>query len=119
MRCFLLGLAGFMVAAIAAFFISAGYGDYASRASLSETVAAALPLQAKITEELNARPPKPAAQPTIAGADYVRVSADGLIVFRSLKHGQLIVYEPTMKDGKVVAWRCIGGSIKEVPLNCR
>lgn len=94
MRCFLIGFAGFVVAAVVTMVAVAAYGDYASRASLSETIAAMGPLREKI-------------------------APDGTIVFRSAKHGQIIVFEPSVREN-VVSWRCIGSKPeKNIPPNCR
>jgi len=120
MRCFLIGFAGFFVAGFLVLLAMAGYADYAARASLSETMAAAAAVRTTVAEELRDNrklKPRP-AQPAIAGADYSRVSDDGTIVFRSARHGQIIVYEPSVQAGGVT-WKCIGSPPKDVPADCR
>jgi len=124
MRCFLVGIAGFVFAGLIAAIAIPSYGDFASRASLAETINAAAPLRAKIAEAL-ARDPRSvpglassATQEPLAGSNYLRVAADGTIVFRSAKHGQLMLFEPEVRQG-VVTWKCIGSPPKEVPPDCR
>jgi hypothetical protein len=118
MRCFVLGFAGFFVAAVVTMLVMAQYADYRARASLSEVMVAAAPLRARIVEEMLKRQPMPAAHQPIAGTDFSKVGADGTIVFRSAKHGQIIVLEPSIKDN-AVSWKCIGSPPKDVPAQCR
>ena len=119
MRCFLIGFAGFLVAGLIAAIAIPSYGDYTSRASLSETMAAIHPLRERIAEAL-VKEPRSIATPRepIAGISYLKVMPDGAIVFRSAKHGQLIIFEPEVRE-KTVTWKCIGAPAKDVPSNCR
>jgi hypothetical protein len=83
------------------------------------------PVRDKIAESLLKTPRNPsdnrlasAQQVSIPNVTYLRVMPDGTIVFRSAKHGQLIVYEPEVR-GSTVVWKCIGAPLKEVPPACR
>jgi hypothetical protein len=125
MRCFAIGIVGFLAAALLAAIAIPSYGNYASRATLSETMVAIAPVRDKIAESLLKTPRNPsdnrlasAQQVSIPNVTYLRVMPDGTIVFRSAKHGQLIVYEPEVR-GSTVVWKCIGAPLKEVPPACR
>ena len=123
MRCFLIGFAGFIVAGIVAMLALSSYGDYAARASVTATIAAAEPLRIKVAELLVQKsagtplmPPKDAA---VAGANYLKVAADGTIILRSAQHGQIVVLEPTVRDN-AVTWKCTASKPdKDIPPNCR
>ena len=120
MRCFLTGAAGFLVAGLIAAVAISSYGDYAARASLSETIVATHPLRERIAEALLVKEPRSIAAPRepIAGISYLKVMPDGTIVFRSAKHGQLIIFEPEVRE-KTVTWKCRGAPARDVPPNCR
>jgi Tfp pilus assembly major pilin PilA len=125
MRCFAIGIVGFLVAGLLAAIAIPSYGNYASRATLSETMVAIAPLRDKIAESILKTPRNPsitglalAQRVSIPSVSYLRVMPDGTIVFRSAKHGQLIVYEPEVRESTVV-WKCIGAPAKEVPPTCR
>jgi hypothetical protein len=106
----------------------ASYGDYAARASLSETMLSISPLRTEIAESImkqrsvaNAGASfKPAAEKQYFPAtDYLKVTADGTIVFRSSRHGQIIVLEPSFR-ADAVTWRCVGSKPeKNIPADCR
>lgn len=119
MRCFLLGFVGFFLAALMTTIAMSLYADYAARASLLETLLRIDPLRDRVAEAL-IREPHSVVQPAeaIAGVSYLKVTADGTIVFRSLKHGQIMVLEPKVQ-GRGVSWRCIGAPAKDVPPDCR
>lgn len=119
MRCFLIGLVGFLVTGLVALIAILSYGDYTSRASLAETFVAVRPIREKVAEAL-VKEPRSVARSTqaIAGVSYLKVAADGTIVFRSSKHGQVIVLEPEVR-GNEVSWKCIGAPAKDVPPECR
>ena len=123
MRCFFIGFAGFFVATVLTMIAFASYGDYAARATVSATLAATEPLRTQIAGMI-ARPGAPrapvqlTAPPSLAGADYVKVAADGTIVFRSAAYGQVIVLEPSVRDN-AVSWKCIGSKpAKHIPSSC-
>mgnify|MGYP001582179669 CR=1 FL=1 len=128
MRCFLIGFAGFFVAMIVTLFVWAQYADYAARVTLSETMGEIAPLREKIAEIIKkqravansaASLTQSAKEQTVPRADYVKVASDGTIVFRSAKHGQIIVFEPSFRAGEV-AWKCIGSKPeKNIPKECR
>lgn len=129
MRCFLIGFAGFIIAGFAAMVSISSYGDYAARASVTATIGAAEPLRSRIEEMLkqkgagtNAGAPPPLAPPkdaAVAGADYLKIAADGTIILRSAKHGQIVAFEPTLRDN-AVTWKCIASKPdKDIPFNCR
>ena len=128
MRCFLVGLAGFFVAAIVTTITMASYGDYAARASLSETMALVGPLRAEIAEIIlrqrtaanaAASLKPPAEKRPLLSADYLKVTSDGTIIFRSSKHGQIIVLEPSFR-ADAVSWKCVGSKPeKNIPPDCR
>ena len=125
MRCFAIGIAGFLVAGLLAAIVIPSYGNYTSRATLSETMVAIAPLRDKIAESLSKTSRNPsdsgsalAPRVSIPNVNYLKVMPDGTIVFRSAKHGQLIVYEPEVR-GSTVVWKCIGSPAKDVPPTCR
>jgi type II secretory pathway pseudopilin PulG len=125
MRCFAIGIVGFLVAGLLAAIAIPSYGNYTSRATLSETMAAIAPLRDKIAESLSKTSRNPsdngsalAPRVSIPNVNYLKVMPDGTIVFRSAKHGQLIVYEPEVR-GSTVVWKCIGAPVKDVPPTCR
>ncbi|MEO8000372.1 MAG: pilin [Arenimonas sp.] len=128
MRCFLLGFAGFFLAALLTMFAVASYGDYAARGSLADTLQSMNGLQAKIAENILSKHTTvgagdlqmpPAQSQPVPLADYLKVVSDGTIVFRSAKHGQIIVLEPTFNAG-VLSWKCTGSKPdKNLPPNCR
>lgn len=124
MRCFLIGIAGFLFAGLVAAIAIPSYGDFRSRASLSETMSAVVPLRTKIAEALVKDPKSVAAvagsatREPPAGANYLKVAADGTIVFRSAKHGQLMLFEPEVRQG-TVTWKCVGSPPRDVPPDCR
>ncbi len=124
MRCFLLGCLGFFIAAILTMIAVASYGDYAARASLSNSMGSTANLKTTIAETILSQGTvvnsgallKP---PSLPLTDYLKVSTDGTIVFRSAAHGQLIVLTPIFKAGSV-SWACIGSKPdKNLPLDCR
>jgi hypothetical protein len=119
MRCFLIGFAGFFVAALVTVVAMASYADYSERASLGETMTSVAPLRNQVAESLANQPGLPIRATTeIPNVDYLKVTNDGTIVFRSAKHGQMIVFEPSVKGG-AVSWRCIGSPGKTIPADCR
>ena len=128
MRCFLFGLAGFFLAALLASIAFAAYGDYSARASLSETMQSVTPLQHQIAEIIvtqneianaGAALVPPAAKQSFLNTDFLKVSSDGTVVFRSRKHGQIIVLAPAYTSG-VVSWKCTGSKPeKNLPIKCR
>ena len=124
MRCFLLGFLGFFIAAILTMIAVASYGDYAARASLSKSMGSIANLQTTIVETILSKGRvansgamlKPPSLPLI---DYLKVSTDGTIVFRSAAHGQVVVLTPILKADKV-SWACMGSKpVKNLPPNCR
>ena len=119
MRCFLLGIVGFVLTAFVSTIAITSYGDFTARASLNETLVAVRPLRDKIGEAL-LKDPRAMAIPkeSIPGVDFLKVSPDGTIVFRSTKHGSLIAYDPTVIRG-AVTWKCVGAPAKDVPADCR
>ena len=48
----------------------------------------------------------------------ILISSDGIIISRGAKRGQIIILIPAYENGKIT-WRCIGGSFKDVPYECR
>lgn len=128
MRCFLLGFAGFFIAVIVTAVALASYGDYAARASLSETMLSINPLRTEITENIMKQRTvasagaslNPAAEKqSFPSTDYLKVTVDGTIVFRSSKYGQIIVLEPSFRSDSVT-WRCVGSKPeKNIPPDCR
>ena len=128
MRCFFVGFAGFFVALFAALFIWASYSDFTARAALSLTWYEITPLREKITEIIKKQRTvansgvslvQPIKEQAVQSADYVKVASDGTIVFRSAKHGQIIVFEPSYAAGEVT-WKCIGSKPeKNIPQECR
>ena len=122
MRCFFIGFAGFFAATVLTMIAFASYGDYAARATVSATLAATDPLRTQIAAMIAppgaASAPVQLTAPPLAGADYVKVAADGTIVYRSAAYGQVIVLEPSVRDN-AVSWKCIGSKpAKHIPSNC-
>lgn len=128
MRCFFVGFAGFFVAAFVTAVAVSSYGDYIARARLGDTMAALEPLRVEIAEIITKQgsvgnvgaslKSKIAQQPDM-GTDYIKVAADGTIVFRMARYGQVVVLEPSLRTG-AVSWRCIGSKPeKDIPSNCR
>ncbi|MGH8108320.1 MAG: pilin [Arenimonas sp.] len=128
MRCFLLGFSGFFLAALLASIAFASYGDYTARASLAETMQSVVPLQTQIAEIIMTQNSvehagfaldPPIAKQSFPNTDFLKVSDDGTIVFRSRKHGQIIVLAPFLNSGSVT-WRCLGSKPdKNLPVTCR
>ncbi len=128
MRCFLLGFAGFLLAALLASIAIASYGDYSARASVSDTMQSVAPLQNQNTEVVisqgalanaGAALDPPVVKQSFPNADFLKVSTDGTIIFRSSKHGQIIVLEPAFSAG-AVSWKCTGSKPgKNLPIKCR
>jgi len=128
MRCFLLGFAGFFLAALLTMFAVVSYGDYAARASLADTLQSMGELKTRIAENILSKGTtagaghlqNPSAQQhTVPLADYLKITSDGTIVFRNAKHGQIIVLEPAFNAG-VVNWKCTGSKPdKNLPVSCR
>lgn len=128
MTCFLKGVGGFLVAGLIAAIAIPAYGDYAARASVTQTLSRVIPLRQELeglrqvhgtlTAAVAALDP-PLAQRNFPGTDYLRITADGTIVFRNAKHGQLVVLEPKL-EGEVLTWRCIGSRPdRDIPPDCR
>lgn len=128
MRCFLLGFTGFFLAALLTMFAAVSYGDYAARASLANALQSTDGLRAEITENILSKATTvgagdlqtpPAQSQQVPLTDYLKVASDGTIVFRSAKHGQIIVLEPAFNAG-VVSWKCTGSKPdKNLPVYCR
>ena len=128
MRCFFVGFAGFFVAAFLTVVALASYGDYAARASLSETMLSISPLRTEIAENImkqravasaSASLKLPAEKQFFPSTDYLKVATDGTIVFRNSKYGQIIVLEPSFRADSVT-WRCVGSKPeKNIPQDCR
>lgn len=128
MRCFLLGFAGFFLAALLASIAIASYGNYAARASLSDTMQSVATLQNQISEfvmsqgalaNAGAALDPPVVKQSFPNVDFLNVSTGGTIVFRSRKHGQIIVLEPAFSAG-AVNWKCTGSKPgKNLPTKCR
>lgn len=128
MRCFFLGFAGFFLAALLAAIAFSAYGDYAARASLSNSMQSIAPLQTRIAENILSKTSTqdagtdldpPVTISSYPDADFLKVASNGTIVFRSKKHGQIIVLEPAYNAG-VVSWKCTGSSpAKNLPIKCR
>ncbi len=128
MRCFFLGFAGFILAALLTSIAFASYGDYTARASLAETQQSVAPLQTQIAEIImtqnsienaGAALDPPIAKQSYQNTDFLKVSDDGTIIFRSRKHGQIIVLVPSLNSG-AVGWKCLGSKPdKNLPVTCR
>ena len=128
MRCFFIGIAGFVLAAVVTAVAVAAYGDYAARASLAETLSSIASLRTEIAENIvklrtvanaGASLVPPPAQRSFPATDYLKVTADGTIVFRSAKHGQVVVLEPSLR-AEAVTWKCVGSKPeKNIPAECR
>ena len=128
MRCFFVGFAGFFVAAFVTAVALTSYGDYAARASLSETMLSISPLRTEIAENILKQRAvasagaslKPLAEKqSFPSTDYLKIATDGTIVFRNSKHGQIIVLEPSFRADSVT-WRCVGSKPeKNIPPDCR
>lgn len=128
MRSFFLGFAGFFLAALLTAIAFASYGDYTARASLADTEQSIAPLQTRIAENILAKTSTadsgtaldpPVSISSYPDTDFLKVASDGTIVFRSKKHGQIIVLEPAYKAG-IVSWKCTGSSPeKNLPIKCR
>lgn len=128
MKCFLMGVAGFFLAAVAAAVLYALYSDYSARLSIDSAIASVGGLRNEIREilverragaDVAAQLDPPAGKRSFPGVDYLRVSPDGTLVLRGAKHGQIIMFEPTLRGGEV-AWKCVGSKPeKNIPTDCR
>ena len=128
MRCFLLGFAGFFIATLVAVVANAAYSDYGARASLSESMLSVSSLRMEIAENIMKQrtvanagaslKPSPETR-SFPSTDYVKVTAEGTIVFRNSKHGQIVVLEPSFHADSVT-WRCVGSKPeKNMQPDCR
>jgi len=123
-RCFVIGIVGFICAGVLAAIVIPSYGDFTSRASLSETMVAIRPLREKVAEALSKDPKtlaslsSSATKEPITGVNFLKVAADGTIAFRRAKHGQLIIFEPVVRNGAITLKR-VGSPPKHVPPDCR
>jgi hypothetical protein len=128
MRCFFLGFAGFLLAALLTMFAVASHGNYAARASLGETFQSINPLKLQITEivikqnsvsNAGMAIDTPIAKQSFPNTDYLEVSNDGTIIFRSKKDGHIVVLTPSLISGSV-SWNCLGSKPdKNLPTTCR
>ena len=128
MRCFFIGFFGFFIAAIVTTVALASHADYRARASLSKTMASIIPLRNDIEENIfkqgaitnaGASLNPPIDKRSFPTTDYLDVTTDGTIIFRSLAHGQIIVLEPSFRAG-AVAWKCVGSKPeKNMQPDCR
>lgn len=127
MRCFFIGFFGFFIAALIVTVAATTYGDYMARASLSKTMTSITPLRNKIAENiikqgvitnsgLSLNPP--IDKHSFPMTDYLNVTTDGSIIFRSSKYGQIIVLEPSLHIDTII-WKCVGSKPeKNIPPNC-
>lgn len=126
-RCFLAGALGTVLVLGAAAIMIPAYGDFRHRAALDEVIAELSLLRDKIARNA-------LSQGSIEGSgvgvqvsaedmsrlalDYARVLPNGTMIVRHSQFYQVVVWEPTITDGKL-NWTCIGAPRQGVPPRCR
>ena len=103
------------------------HSNYSARGHLGETISSLSEIKMQITENANTSGNLSGigkefkitpAEFSKYSAAYLNVSEDGVIVVKSKKYGQVVVFVPRMSEGKVV-WKCIGAPNNMVSQNCR
>lgn len=120
---FIAGAAGALFILVAAAIIVPQYGDFRARAQAADALVSIRPTQDRVAAQAIARQSLVGSGLGIAQSASGHISeswvlTDGAIVLRLAGTGQVFVLLPTYSAG-AVSWRCIGGSAKNVPLNCR
>ena len=124
MKCFIKGIVGAFVLLLAAAVIIPQYSDYRSRLETSEWI---LNIGAtKLAVAGNANRLRSLTNSGIGvkvpgqmrSDPAITIMANGVILIRGKKFGQLLVIIPELSDNKV-SWTCVGGSAKDVPPLCR
>jgi hypothetical protein len=99
------------------------YSDYGARSRGEETLLSLMPVQERVAANI-------VSLGTVEGAGHglgqvqgtslgeLTVLEDGIIIALASEDGQIFVLVPTL-SANGVAWRCLGGSRKDVPRKCR
>lgn len=103
------------------------YGDFRDRAALDKSILELGPYRDKIASNALSQGSIDRSGAGIRissedlsrlALDYARIFPDGTMTVRHAQFHQVIVWEPSIVDGKV-SWKCIGGPRRGVPPNCR
>ena len=126
-RAFLFGALGALLVLIGAAIGIPQYSDYRARAAGGDILMQAYPVRKKVEErilalgtvegsgtvEFKANSGSPSAR-----IEELMVEPNGTMIIRGAPYGQVLVLIPSFKEN-IVSWRCLGGSGKEVPSQCR
>ena len=122
-RAFISGAIGALLVLIAAAIIVPQYGDYTARSRAATVLNSVRPLQDRIASRIIAL--KSVSGSGIGNSQLVAspvkeivVLEDGIIIVVGSHFGQVLVLVPSYSSGNV-SWRCLGGSAKDVPPQCR
>lgn len=126
-RCFFVGaLAAVLVLGASAILVPT-YGDFQDRAALDETIGELGSYRDKIARNALSQGSIERSGVGIQisseefsrlAVDYARIFPDGTMTVRHAQYHQVVVWEPSIEDGKV-SWKCIGGPRQSVPPRCR
>lgn len=113
----------FIVAFIAVALIVPMYVDYSSREESFAMIKRLEKMQKEIEPEIQGGKWVSLAARNImidrhADIGKIFVSAEGMIVAQGMERGQIVILMPSHENGKIT-WRCMGGSFKDVPPQCR
>lgn len=125
--CFWVGALGAITVLIATAIVRPMYSDYTGRSKASEMLKLAMALKQQIEPRIlqhksiqNAgvgiAPDLP--QTATSSIAQAHILQDGTIVLQGHHFGQVLVLMPSLVNQQVV-WRCLGGSAKDVPPQCR
>lgn len=109
--------------AIPAVFAAALYGNYGTRASMSNMVASISSLRTQLSLEWQEQGNlntigKETQIGKPANADYAHLGPDGTIVLYNQRHGALAVVSPR-REGNNMKWSCRGYPAEIFPKDCR
>ena len=126
-RCFFVGVLGAVLVLGAAAILVPTYGDFQDRAALDETIGELDPYRDKIARNALSQGSIERSGVGIQissedlsrlSLDFARIFPDGTMAVRHAQYHQVVVWEPSIADGKV-SWKCIGGPRQSVPPQCR
>jgi Tfp pilus assembly major pilin PilA len=108
---------------IAAALIVPLYSDYTARAKASEAIYSARPLQDLVASRaIELKSLSGSGIGVGAGIKGTNgetiILPEGIIILRVPNSGQILVLLPSYEGGSVT-WRCMGGSARDVPVQCR
>ena len=123
LRSFGVGAVGALLVLIAAALIVPLYSDYTARSRAHEALTYLKSAQDRISARAMERGTLVGSGVGIAENSEsplreTTISTDGTIIARVAYFGQVIVLIPKYSHEKIT-WRCIAGSAKDVPLQCR